>query len=51
MRTLHAISTGQDVLRDKCGLPLSTYFSAVKLRWMLDHVNEVKEARTANVNN
>ncbi|KAI9250635.1 glycerol kinase [Sporodiniella umbellata] len=33
-----------DVIRHLCGLPLSTYFSAVKLRWMLDHVPEVKEA-------
>jgi glycerol kinase len=26
------------------GLPLSTYFSAIKLRWMIDHHPEVKEA-------
>lgn len=26
------------------GLPLSTYFSAIKLRWMIDHHKEVHEA-------
>ncbi|KAJ3303864.1 hypothetical protein HDV03_003433 [Kappamyces sp. JEL0829] len=29
--------------KDKCGLPLSTYFSAVKLRWLLDNVPDVKK--------
>ncbi|KAI9199464.1 uncharacterized protein BJ171DRAFT_214366 [Polychytrium aggregatum] len=28
-----------------CGLPLATYFSAVKLRWLLDHVPEVAKAQ------
>ncbi|KAI9478663.1 MAG: hypothetical protein EXX96DRAFT_571778 [Benjaminiella poitrasii] len=37
-----------DTLYSVCGLPLSTYFSAVKLRWMLDHVSEVKEAYENN---
>uniref|UniRef100_A0A8C6NP97 Probable glycerol kinase n=1 Tax=Nothobranchius furzeri TaxID=105023 RepID=A0A8C6NP97_NOTFU len=31
-------------LRQKTGLPISTYFSAVKLRWLLDNVDEVHEA-------
>lgn len=31
-------------LRHKTGLPISTYFSAVKLRWLLDNVDEVHEA-------
>lgn len=31
-------------LQDRCGLPLSTYFSALKIRWMLDNVSAVKEA-------
>lgn len=26
------------------GLPLSTYFSAIKLRWMIDHHKEVHDA-------
>ena len=30
--------------KKQCGLPLSTYFSAVKLRWLLDKVPAVKEA-------
>ncbi|XP_066170106.1 glycerol kinase isoform X3 [Sylvia atricapilla] len=28
----------------KTGLPLSTYFSAVKLRWLLDNVEEIRKA-------
>ncbi|KAG0424847.1 hypothetical protein HPB47_027948, partial [Ixodes persulcatus] len=28
----------------KCGLPLSTYFSAVKLVWLLENIPEVKQA-------
>jgi len=34
---------GQDALRATCGLPLSTYFSGVKLRWLLEAVPAVKE--------
>src|ERR1700738_3399019 len=30
---------GQDRFRDRTGLPLASYFSALKLRWLLDHVN------------
>jgi glycerol kinase len=29
---------GQDRFREKTGLPLSTYFSGLKVRWILDHV-------------
>ncbi len=29
---------GQDRFRAQTGLPLSTYFSGLKLRWLLDHV-------------
>jgi len=29
---------GQDRLRQLCGLPLATYFSGPKLRWLLDNV-------------
>jgi glycerol kinase len=28
---------GPDRFADRCGLPLTTYFSAPRLRWMLDH--------------
>uniref|UniRef100_A0A8C7ZS82 glycerol kinase n=1 Tax=Oryzias sinensis TaxID=183150 RepID=A0A8C7ZS82_9TELE len=31
-------------LKHLTGLPISTYFSAVKLRWLLDNVDEVREA-------
>ncbi|XP_071095510.1 glycerol kinase 3-like isoform X1 [Haliotis cracherodii] len=34
----------KDYLRPKCGLPITTYFSAVKLRWLLDHSEKVKVA-------
>ena len=30
--------SGQDRLREKTGLPLATYFSGPKVRWILDHV-------------
>jgi glycerol kinase len=36
-KSLAAIG-GQDQLRRKTGLPLATYFSGPKLRWMLDHL-------------
>ncbi|KDQ51018.1 hypothetical protein JAAARDRAFT_73838 [Jaapia argillacea MUCL 33604] len=35
---------GVDALRTLAGLPLSPYFSAIKLRWMLDHNKGVREA-------
>jgi len=34
----HTASGGQDQLRGKTGLPLATYFSGLKLRWLLDNV-------------
>lgn len=34
----------KDFLKKKCGLPLSTYFSAVKLKWLMDNVPEVQKA-------
>jgi glycerol kinase len=33
---------GQDRFRDKTGLPLSTYFSGPKIRWMLDNVPDAR---------
>lgn len=32
------------LLQHRTGLPISTYFSAVKLRWLMDNVDEVREA-------
>ena len=33
---------GQDRLRAKTGLPLATYFSGPKIKWILDHVEGVR---------
>ena len=38
---------GQDRLRGKTGLPLATYFSGLKLRWLLDCVPGSQEAAEA----
>ncbi|RSH89383.1 Glycerol kinase [Saitozyma podzolica] len=39
---------GNDGLVDITGIRLSTYFSAIKLRWMLDHHKEVHDAYEAD---
>ena len=38
---------GQDRFRGKTGLPLTTYFSALKIRWILEHVKGVRELAEA----
>jgi glycerol kinase len=38
---------GQDRLRGKTGLPLATYFSGLKLRWLLDHIEGAQAAAEA----
>jgi glycerol kinase len=38
---------GQDRLRAKTGLPLATYFSGLKLRWLLDHVPGARDGAGA----
>ncbi|XP_054576826.1 glycerol kinase isoform X4 [Eptesicus fuscus] len=35
---------GNNFIKSKTGLPLSTYFSAVKVRWLLDNVKKVQRA-------
>lgn len=35
---------GMDRFRAKTGLPVSTYFASVKMKWMIDNVPEVTEA-------
>ncbi|MFQ5400626.1 MAG: glycerol kinase GlpK [Anaerolineae bacterium] len=35
---------GQDRFREKVGLPLATYFSGPKIRWLLDHVDGLRAA-------
>jgi glycerol kinase len=38
---------GQDRFREKTGLPLATYFSGLKIRWILKNVPGTREAATA----
>ena len=52
MRTDHlcrelAGDVGQDRFRDRCGLPLATYFSGPKIRWLLDRITELRERAEA----
>jgi glycerol kinase len=42
-----AADGGMDCFREKVGLPLATYFSGPKIRWILDHVEGVKAAAAA----
>jgi glycerol kinase len=48
MRTAGLVSefsaheAGQDRFREKTGLPLATYFSGLKLKWLLDNVPDVR---------
>ncbi|XP_032746113.1 glycerol kinase [Rattus rattus] len=42
------IPGNNNFVKSKTGLPLSTYFSAVKLRWLLDNVKKVQEAVEEN---
>ena len=51
-RTDHLIrqlggDAGQDRFREVCGLPLATYFSGPKIRWLLDHVPGLAERAEA----
>ena len=34
----------KDFLNRHCGLPISTYLSALKLRWLIDNIAEVRVA-------
>ncbi|MFC6791099.1 glycerol kinase GlpK [Methylobacterium komagatae] len=38
---------GRDRFRDLTGLPLASYFSGLKLRWLLDHVEGAREKAEA----
>ena len=42
-----AKSGGQDRFRSKTGLPLTTYFSGLKIRWILEHVKDARQAAEA----
>ena len=35
---------GQDRFRERCGLPLATYFAGPKIRWLLDNVDGARAA-------
>lgn len=39
-----AADGGQERFRSRVGLPLATYFSGPKIRWLLDHVPEIRRA-------
>jgi glycerol kinase len=38
---------GHEQFRERTGLPISTYFSGPKLRWLLDHVDGLRERAEA----
>ncbi|XP_072978774.1 glycerol kinase isoform X1 [Typha angustifolia] len=38
------LSGGRTHFVETCGLPISTYFSALKLLWLMENVDDVKEA-------
>lgn len=42
-----AANGGQERFRSKTGLPLSTYFSGLKIRWILEHIKGVRERAQA----
>ena len=43
----YAADGGQDRFRDKTGLPLASYFSGLKLRWLLDNVPGARQRAAA----
>jgi glycerol kinase len=45
--TRMAEQLGQDFFRTKTGLPLSTYFSALKIRWILENVPGIRRQAEA----
>ncbi len=44
---LEALGGGQDRYKEKTGLPLATYFSGPKIRWILDNVEGARERAEA----
>jgi glycerol kinase len=42
------LSIAYDIFSSSTGLPLSTYFSAIKLRWMIDNYPDVHKAHEAD---
>lgn len=39
-----ALNGGQNRFREKTGLPLATYFSGPKIKWLLENISGIKEA-------
>ncbi|CCO30771.1 glycerol kinase [Rhizoctonia solani AG-1 IB] len=39
---------GPEAIRNITGIPISTYFSAIKLKWMMQHHHEVRDAHEAD---
>jgi len=46
-RYLKQFAAREDFIRRKTGLPLSTYFSSLKIVWLLDHVPDLRERAEA----
>src|SRR5690348_5341064 len=44
---LGQLAASQDSVRRKTGLPLSTYFSSLKIRWLLDNVTGLRDRAAA----
>src|SRR5215472_5120890 len=44
---LAQFAASEDSVRGKTGLPLSTYFSSLKVRWLLDNVKELRDRAAA----
>jgi len=42
--SLEDCKSSADEVRSLCGLPINSYFSAVKIKWIIDHIPEVKLA-------
>lgn len=38
---------GQDRFRERCGLPLATYFAGPKIRWLLDNIDGLRARLSA----
>jgi glycerol kinase len=47
MAALHAEAGVAEMVRDRTGLVLDPYFSASKIKWLLDHVDGARAAATA----
>ncbi len=45
--TRYAVNGGQNRFREATGLPLSTYFSSLKIRWLLDNIAGARQRASA----